>query len=94
MTDVTTAQIVEASAKAMYERRPEPGITWESLDRGVRVEYRRDAQAALSAMFPLIRKQLADEVRADLVTGDDGAPVNPFGLGQEYAARLIEKVGS
>lgn len=87
---ITTEQIVEASAKAMYERPPEPGITWERLDRDVRFEYQIDAQAALAAMLPLIRKQLADEVRA---YGDPmGSPDPGWLAGLETAARLIEGV--
>jgi len=46
--EVTDAVAMRA-AQAVYERNPIGGTPWEALDRGVRVEYEKDARAALVA---------------------------------------------
>lgn len=89
MTDITTAHIVEAGRDAVTSCRwdhtlahaSKGGPMWTDSDL---------AQAAYDAMLPLIRKQLADEVRA---YGDPmGGPDPGWLAGLETAARLIEEV--
>lgn len=104
MTDITTEQIVEAGARVMYERPPEPGITlvgcvcdqWfgKKLEGGWTRATQHVAQAAYDAMLPLIRKQLADEVRGMADVHPPGYfATRPSGLiDRDRAARLIEEV--
>lgn len=66
---MTRDDIVEAGAKAMYERSPEPGVTWERLDRGVKVEYRRDFEAGLDATLKPILAGVEYVVFSDPVLG-------------------------
>ena len=62
----TRTEIIEAGARAIageYDRRAKlkPG-SWRS-GKHRRHELRKEAEAALSAMLPLIKAQLAAEVR-------------------------------
>jgi hypothetical protein len=57
-----TPQAVEAAARAMYERSPDPEHTWEHLERGVRVEYVRDVEAAIPHIEADLRARIAEEM--------------------------------
>jgi|SRR5690606_33639173 len=95
MTAITTEQIVEAGARALCEAQ-NPGDSWRDFDGSSYQAWLKGcATAALEAMLPLIRKQLADEVRGQvvrpipfLVERDQG-----WNAAIEQAARLIEGVG-
>lgn len=84
MTDITTEQIVEAGTKKACE------VYWDREGGSFTSDWMPLAvEAAYDAMLPLIRKQLADEVRA---YGDPmGGPDPGWLSGLETAARLIEE---
>lgn len=103
MTDITTAQIVEAGRDAVTSCRwdhtlahaSNGGPMWTDSDL---------AQAAYDAMLPLIRKQLADEVRRQCFTSEGAkfairqgrsvGEIQEFDAALEFAASLIEGVES
>lgn len=65
MSDITTEQIVEAGASALLgDNCPDEGELCSCAD------WHREAETALTAMLPLIRKQLADEVRGHFATDE------------------------
>lgn len=99
---VTTEQIVEAGAEqaeahVLHAIRGADGVEFagcdcgqwfgKALEGGWSRATRHVAQAAYDAMLPLIRKQLADEVRAEKGAGNDYRDTV-----LERAARLIEGV--
>lgn len=104
MTAITTEQIVEAGARAAYDewRERHPGsLTWETDADWRKDEFRRPVGVALTAMLPLIRKQLADEVRGQCFTSEGAkfairqgrsvGEIQEFDAALEFAASLIEE---
>lgn len=109
MTDYTTEQIVEAGAEqveahALVENWGDDGVVFvgcncgqwfgKALEGGWSRATQHVAQSALTAMLPLIRKQLADEVRGMADVHPPGYfATRPSGLiDRDRAARLIEEV--
>lgn len=111
MTDITTAQIVEAGAEQVEAHtlgafRGVDGVgfigcdcgQWfgKALEGGWSRATRHVAQAALTAMLPLIRKQLADEVRGHFATdehpGMDRSTAEMYEDIVAGCARLVEGV--
>lgn len=95
MTDITTEQIVEAGARAAYDewRERHPGsLTWETDADWRKDEFRRPVGVALTAMLPLIRKQLADEVRNNPVRSYEDDRQYIYEEATEDAASVIEGV--
>jgi len=60
------AEAVEAAAKVsfgfVWRTRP-IAVSWEDAEESIRREYRADARSVLAAALPLIRAQIADELR-------------------------------
>lgn len=82
-------QIIEAMAEALHgDSCPEDPDEGESCSCG---SWQREAETALDAALPLLRKQLAERVRASAMDGDALEP-SAFRAGMTYAARLIEEV--
>lgn len=101
---VTTEQIVEAGARALCEAQ-NPGDSWRDFDGSSYQAWLKGCTtAALTAMLPLIRKQLADEVRGQCFTSEGAKfairqgrsvrEIQEFDAALEFAASLIEEVES
>ena len=88
---MTDDKIVQVAAEAMRHDMarygwPSSGTSlgnWE-LHTGT---FDTFAQVAVAAVEPLIRDQIAQEIRADLVRADDGT-LNAFAMGEQHAAHI------
>ena len=102
-----TPQAVEAAAKAMYEQRPHATdpthweTPWEDVPKAWRRGQLAAARAVLEAATPVIRQQLAEEIRS-LSAGDPAKRADCYlhepdicdrCYGREQAAQHIEHGG-
>lgn len=84
MSDIDLSAAIEAGEVAlrddMHGLMPPGSYGWQRF-AGLTIK------AALPHIEAAVRERIARDIEADIVRADDGA-LNPFAMGQEYAARI------